>query len=204
MDALAASRLAELLWKAYRRVDPKSERPVLIRQLLTCEQAERLPRPWLSAGEGFGVALADGPNMRRFSDPLKASEENERHPRTRLYESVHTRPGAWPAVVAAHLAGWLGADVLSSVYEAEAKDSGLPEHRDAWDNIVLQLEGSKRWRFEAGDEVVLVAGDVLLVPTGTVHFVRTPARSVHINFEVIDPVAVATYMRDSTPVSSDA
>lgn len=198
MHGTDALSLAEILWRAYRKAGEQSG-PVLIRKLLTPEQAESLERPWTGAHQRFVVALADGPYLTRFRDPSTAHAENIHRPRTRLYESVHTQRGEWPALVASQLAAWLGSDVLSSVYEAEASDTGLPEHHDAWDNIVLQIEGAKRWRFGEA-EAVLNAGDVLIVPTGVMHFVRTPTHSVHINFEVIDPVVVATYLRDSTPI----
>lgn len=199
MDATAAKQLAESLWRAYRKAGTEAVRPVLIRQVLPAQQAESLERPWTSGGDGFIVALADGPHMTRFGDPGAAQAENAYRPRTRLYESVHTRRGEWPALVASQLASWLGANVLSSVYEAEASDAGLPEHHDAWDNIVLQIEGTKRWRL--GDaEVLLHPGDVLVVPTGFMHYVRTQTHSVHINFEVINPDVVASYLRESTPV----
>lgn len=204
MDTSASRHLAELLWKAYEAARSGSTGPVVVRQLIAHEVAESLDRPWTIAGEGFVVALADGPQMTRFTDPHEASAANAGQPRTRLYESVHARPGHWPAAVASHLASWLDADVLSSVYEAEASDAGLPEHHDAWDNIVLQIEGTKRWVLGGNDVVVLAPGDVLLVPTGVMHYVRTPTRSIHINFEVIDSAVVAAYLRDSIPVDGNA
>lgn len=202
MDTSASRHLAELLWKAYKAAGSGSTGPVVVRQLLAPEVAESLDRPWTNAGEGFIVALADGPRLTRFADPEEATAANAGQARTRLYESVHARPGHWPALVASHLASWLDADVLSSVYEAEASDAGLPEHHDAWDNIVLQIEGTKRWVLGGGEVVVLAPGDVFVVPTGVIHYVRTPTRSVHINFEVINPAVVAAYLRDSIPVDA--
>lgn len=200
MHPSSSRHLAEMLWKAYKNAGDGLAEPVVVRQLLSVDEAESLERPWTTAGKGFIVALTDESHMSRFDDPSEALSENADRPRTRLYESVHTRAGQWPAVVASHLASWLDADVLSSVYEAEASDAGLPEHHDAWDNIVLQIEGTKRWRFGGGVDVVLHPGDVLLVPTGVMHYVRTPTHSVHINFEVVDSAVVSAYLRDSTPV----
>lgn len=201
MDADASRALAEVLWRVHRKT-ADSNGPVVVRELVPREQAESLPHPWTASSDRFFVALADGPHMERFTDATDAQEASARVPRTRLYESVHTRRGEWPALVAALLASWLDSDVLSSVYEAKSNDAGLPEHHDAWHNIVLQLSGSKRWTF-GETELVLEPGDVLVVPTGVNHFVRTDDRSTHINFEIIDPVAVAAYMRNSTPVDDD-
>lgn len=200
MTISTSQNLAESLWRAYEKAGRECDGPVLIREVISIQQAEALERPWKTASDDFIVALADGPYLTRFDDPDKAKSANDHRGRTRLYESVHTRAGEWPAVVASHLAAWLGADVLSSVYEAEASDTGLPEHHDAWNNIVLQIEGAKSWIINGESEVVLSPGDVLVVPTGVMHYVRTPTYSVHINFEVVNSEVVAAYLRESTPV----
>lgn len=202
MTQKANSDLARTLWRLFDRFSGH-DGPTVIRGVVSTEEASRFPHPWKSDEDNFQVALFSGPQVERTTDRVEASEKYHRKPRTRLYESVHTRRGEWPAVIASQLAAWLDADVLSSVYEAEANDAALPEHHDAWHNIVLQLEGSKRWRF-TDEEVTLWPGDVLIVPTGVMHLVRTDSRSVHINFEVVNPDTVAEYMKNSTEVAPSA
>jgi hypothetical protein len=188
--------LAKTLWRLHARFADRTS-PTVVRQVLSAESTAALPRQWETNDDRFAVTLASGPVLSRTQDFEEASHLYLGEPRTRLFESVHTRAGEWQSDVAAVLASWLDADVLSSAYEARRGDRTLPEHADAWHNIVLQLLGTKRWRFGA-DEVLLEPGDVLIVPTGVVHFVETDDYSVHINFEVIDPEVVEEYMATST------
>lgn len=199
--AASPSDIARTLWRCHKRFG-EGNPPTVVRGVFSRQLINELPRPWEDDDKRFAVTLADGPVLVRTSDFVDAKKLYQSVPRTRLFESVHTREGEWQADVAALLAAWLDYDVLSSVYEAGRDDQALPEHSDAWDNIVLQLAGTKRWKFGT-DEIVLEVGDVLIVPTGTTHLVRTDDYSVHINFEVVDPVVVQEYMSRSTDFSPE-
>lgn len=94
--------------------------------------------------------------------------------------------------------------VVASVYESRPGDIALPEHTDAWLNIVVQLEGRKKWTFP-GESATLQPGDVMLVPSGVAHSVATVSQSCHIGFGLFDDELVERYKKTSTsspPTSS--
>ncbi len=177
----------------------ETTQPFVIRNWI--QEAAKLPRGWREQSDRFQVALADGVKLTRTRSVSDLNALMLARPQTRLYESVHCRRGEWQATVASLLAGWMDSDVLCSVYEANVGDSALPEHRDAWDNVVVQLSGTKRWFFSGGQEIVLSAGDVLAVPEGVGHLVRTDFDSVHLNFELVRPEIVASYLSNSVDAS---
>ena len=195
LTPLRSEDLARRLWQINEACDDTY--PSVVRKALSFDEVKSLPRGWEVDDANFHVTLANGPNLTRLSDLDSAQQSYNDCRRTRLFESVHTRHGEWQAIVAGHLAAWLDREILSSVYQAEQGDYTLPTHSDAWHNIVLQLDGTKRWHFGDG-RIVLAPGDVLIVPTAVEHFVKTDDYSIHINFEVIDPQTVEQYIAKST------
>ena len=109
------------------------------------------------------------------------------------------------AALCAALQDALDHEVIASLFLAPASSQGFDAHYDAHDVFIVQLHGAKRWRLRApveslparsgtvGDldgeplmDVTLHAGDLLYVPRGTVHEVRTDDRaSLHLTIGVV-------------------
>ncbi|HEV7238880.1 MAG TPA: cupin domain-containing protein [Thermoanaerobaculia bacterium] len=109
------------------------------------------------------------------------------------------------AALCAALEDALDHEVIASLFLAPASSQGFDAHYDAHDVFVVQLEGAKRWRLRAPVEnlplrsgvvgeldgellmdVTLQAGDLLYVPSGTVHEVRTDDRaSLHLTIGIV-------------------
>jgi ribosomal protein L16 Arg81 hydroxylase len=71
--------------------------------------------------------------------------------------------------------------VSFSAYVSSHDSSSLGNHRDEWDNIVVQLSGSKVFRFSNTDDVHLRQGEYLTIPQNVVHRVETPEQSTHLS-----------------------
>ncbi|HSX04919.1 MAG TPA: cupin domain-containing protein, partial [Candidatus Saccharimonadales bacterium] len=76
--------------------------------------------------------------------------------------------------------------------ESSARDQNLGPHRDGWYGAVVQMLGEKAWLLGDGADdpsaeptLLLSPGDVLMVPKGVLHDVRTPDHSVHMAFALI-------------------
>jgi ribosomal protein L16 Arg81 hydroxylase len=109
------------------------------------------------------------------------------------------------AALCAALQDELDHDVIASLFLAPAASQGFDAHYDAHDVFIVQLEGAKRWRLRAPIEdlplrsgvvgelegellmdVTLETGDLLYVPRGTVHEVRTDDRaSLHLTIGIV-------------------
>ncbi|MFJ4806026.1 JmjC domain-containing protein [Streptomyces murinus] len=153
---------------------------------------ERLPLPSAPA-RGQTVALADRGDFTRVTSAEDLARERAARPRTQVYESVHVSGDSWIGVVALHLAGMLRREVVCSIYQSSTEDSTLGPHYDTWVGVVVQMRGAKEWLIWQGDgeaeEVVMRVGDVMVVPRGMRHDVRTPADpgdSAHLVFAVMD------------------
>ena len=59
--------------------------------------------------------------------------------------------------------------VQANAYLTPAGAAGLGRHRDTHDVLVVQLLGAKRWYVDELGDLILAAGDVLYLPTGTGH-----------------------------------
>lgn len=70
--------------------------------------------------------------------------------------------------------------VSISAYSSRIGSASIGAHQDLWDNVVIQLAGSKRFILK-GTEVTLRAGDVLSIPYGVTHDVVTLEPSLHIS-----------------------
>ncbi|HEV7763973.1 MAG TPA: cupin domain-containing protein [Thermoanaerobaculia bacterium] len=95
--------------------------------------------------------------------------------------------------------------VIASLFLTPASAEGFDPHYDAHDVFILQLEGAKHWRLRAPIEALpqkaavagdasserlmdarLEAGDLLYVPRGTVHEVRTSDQSsLHLTIGIV-------------------
>ncbi|MER6633692.1 hypothetical protein ABT301_36700 [Streptomyces sp. NPDC000987] len=143
---------------------------------------------------GQTVALIDGVDFERGTDPDAVAAAYQERPRTRVYESLHLRSDGWPSLVSPHLARMLGRYVICTAYESQAGDRHLGAHDDQWLGVVVQMRGAKRWLVwpagpDSPEEIVMRAGDVLLLPQGMTHEVATPdapGHSLHLLFAVTD------------------
>jgi quercetin dioxygenase-like cupin family protein len=70
--------------------------------------------------------------------------------------------------------------VSFSAYVSSRKSNRLGIHVDLWDNIVVQLSGSKTFYFD-NDTVRLQTGDALSIPQGVPHDVTTDISSLHLS-----------------------
>ncbi|MFG3287234.1 JmjC domain-containing protein [Streptomyces sp. NPDC048179] len=142
------------------------------------------------------VALADGATFERVVSEDERVREHRDQPRTQVYESIHARSGGWPSLVTLHLAGLVRREVVCTLYQSYADDRTLGAHLDDWLGVIVQMRGAKRWWIwqspspqSSPDEIVMRAGDVLLLPKHMKHEVDTPAdpgHSLHLVFAVMD------------------
>ncbi|MFE0190715.1 JmjC domain-containing protein [Streptomyces sp. NPDC058989] len=110
--------------------------------------------------------------------------------RTRSYENLHIHVD-WIRLASRSLELALGRRVTCAAYASQAGDTSLGPHDDAWDGVIVQLEGAKRWhvwtdRYKGPREIVTRVGDVMVLPRGVPHDVHTPGRSLHLALAV-DP-----------------
>lgn len=109
----------------------------------------------------------------------------------------------------------LGDRISMAAVASYSADAALPLHYDRSDVIVLQLEGSKQWRFhgtpvagcagpmrppsEAPTEVTSVVtmqpGDLLFVPQGQHHVCEAQGRSLHLSL-LVNHINLADYVSD--------
>lgn len=131
-----------------------------------------------------------------FDRPATAQALDEgyrRRPRTRIYESIEARSGGWPERAARYLMRLAGCQVTFTLYESQAGDDTLGPHWDQWYGAIVQLAGTKTWRL--GDDITDIGrdtatvttqvGDVLFLPAGLLHDVRTPDYSLHLGVALL-------------------
>jgi hypothetical protein len=146
---------------------------------------------------GQFVAMPDGDSFERHTggDSLRAAYEHR--PRTRIYEDIgwgQESGWAWLAGQRLTRLAGTGPRVTVTVYQSNSGDEELTAHRDRWLGVIFQVSGAKLW--EAGDGllgrgsrqlVLMMPGDVLVVPKNCPHLVTTPddpGWSVHLVFAV--------------------
>lgn len=152
----------------------------------------------LRPGQPAAVLGADG-RFQRHGDTATLKAAYEHHPSTRVYEDIGWGPGgeAWAGLAGQHMTRLAGGPrVTVTAYESAHGDQEIGLHQDMALNVILQVDGAKCW--EAGDgllgtaggevrQVIMLPGDVLVVPKRLPHLVTTPAspgRSVHLGFAV--------------------
>lgn len=120
--------------------------------------------------------------MRQFTDLGQALESGH----TLYFKNVGRRLPALGEIVdqvrvATRARYWEAAIVCSA-----GMDPGYDVHQDAFELVVLQLSGAKRWTVYAGQERDEVAfsgnlqdGDMLYVPTNWWHFCEPLGQSTH-------------------------
>ena len=156
-----------------------------------------LPLPTDHLPESQTVALINGADFHRETDPDAVTAAYLSQPRTRVYESIHVRSDGWHGPVALHLTDLLRHRVVCTLYESRPDDTSLGAHMDDWWSVIVQARGVKRWRLwpdKDGDPQVITtrAGDVLLLPKRVLHEVSTPGGdgypgySAHLVYAVID------------------
>jgi hypothetical protein len=153
---------------------------------------------------GQPVALlgsSDGDEFDRHLDSSALGYAYADRPRTQVYENTNRNAeGARYSLAARHL-GCLARrepQVVCPVFGSRLGDGILGGHWDAWYGAIGQIDGVKVWEIweslldgtsHPTHEVTTHAGDVLLLPKGLPHAVRTPrdpGHSVHRAF-AIDP-----------------
>jgi hypothetical protein len=144
------------------------------------------------------VALLDERDeFDRHCDDSALREAYASRPRTRVYEDISRDAGdAWYSLAARHLGrlAECSLQVVCSVFESRHGDASLGAHWDAWYGAIVQMSGTKVWTIgeslltateQPASEITTKAGDILLLPKGLSHSVRTPpgpGHSVHVSF----------------------
>ena len=111
-------------------------------------------------------------------------------PRTQVCENVGEHGGGWVRAVEIMLAGATEFPVACSAYQSRAGDASFAPHTDRWVGVITQIEGSKRLLIREDEgteplrELVLEAGDILIMPPDVEHEASTPEYSLHLNFEI--------------------
>jgi len=141
---------------------------------------------------GQPVALLDGQDeFERHQDGAALAASYDRHRRSQVYEDIGKgADDAWYARTARHL-GRLSASALQvpcSIFASRPGDESLRAHWDAWYGAIVHVGGAKVWEIGASLldgtgqpalEVTTRAGDILLLPKGLPHTVRTPEHPGH-------------------------
>lgn len=141
------------------------------------------------------VALVHGDDFDRSAQGADVAAAYSNRPRTQVYESVGVRSGGWFAVVENLFARLFRCEVTSDVYVSNADDATIGLHHDEWYGLIVQLGGAKLWTLITPDdvrtEILVEAGDVLLLPRDVRHNIATPDHSVHVVFAVMtdEPIA---------------
>jgi hypothetical protein len=84
--------------------------------------------------------------------------------------------------VAVELGEATNRDVAISVYVADVDSRAFSWHVDKWDNLVLQMQGIKRFVLGQDCSRELCPGDALFLPEDVGHRADTLKRSVHMSF----------------------
>ncbi len=149
---------------------------------------------------GQPVALLDDRDeFDRHLDGLALRDAYATRPRTRVYENLdRDSERAWYSLAARHLGRLSRSElqVVCSVFESSHGDESLGGHWDAWYGAIVQMNGAKAWEIgesllggtrQATRELITQAGDILLLPKGLPHAVRTPedpGHSIHLAFAI--------------------
>lgn len=152
----------------------------------------------LRPGQLAAVIGSDG-CFHRHGDSTALRAAYEHHASTRVYEDIGWGPDAeeWAALAGRHMTRLAGGPrVTVTAYESAHGDEGIGLHRDMSLNVIVQVDGAKCWEAGGGlpggaggevRQVIMLPGDVLVVPKKLPHLVTTPASpgwSVHLGFAV--------------------
>ena len=143
--------------------------------------------------------MDDRDEFDRHLDGLALRDAYAARPRTRVYENLdRDSERAWYSLAARHLGRLSRSElqVVCSVFESSHGDESLGGHWDAWYGAIVQMNGAKAWEIgesllggtrQATRELITQAGDILLLPKGLPHAVRTPedpGHSIHLAFAI--------------------
>lgn len=192
-NAIASSFLGRL-WSAIVPIitlPEEVQHPVRHAQMFDPAYVCDVPLPLASHRQlGRTVALVDKAGFHRKTGERAIESAYLERRRTRVYEGMDARSDGWFSVTAAHLARLARCRVVCSMYESDSGDQNMGAHIDEWFGAIVQLRGAKRWTIWPGldsdpEEMLMRAGDVLLLPRGIQHDVSTPDYSVHLVFAFI-------------------
>jgi hypothetical protein len=195
------ARLGPVVLPAWDEVTSGRCRVRHARGVFTQEWAQGVRLPLDAPPRGrqkVALASATGSDEERMIRPggqQALDAAYRQRPRTRVWESVNEGGADWTALTTVHLGRLLQRRVICTLYQSVAGDDSLGPHDDNWWGVITQLRGSKRWRIwdqPNPTDLVLTAGDVLLLPAGVQHQVFTPDESVHMVLAVTsEPIASA-------------
>jgi len=159
----------------------------------------RIPAP-AALPPGRTAAMPDpaGRAFERHAGAGALAAAYQRMPRTRMIDDIGWGDGTpWAALAGRHLTRLAGAGprIIITVYQSAAGDQELGTHQDAWTSAIVQADGAKTWETghalirpgDAGRQVTITAGDILIVPRNLPHLVTTPpdpGRSTHLVFAI--------------------
>jgi hypothetical protein len=188
-DLCSAHHLATRIWSSMQAgLALRSDELCYHPKAFCAEWLQSLPLPIgknKPASQVVALVGRDQPSDKsvfRTSDPQKLAAAYNTKPRTRVYESTEVRSGSWLHHLSRLLETQASCRVICTLYESCAVDEPTPAHHDTWFGALVQLRGTKGWRF--GDnlqqELVTECGDLLLLPGDVRHAVWTPDNSVHL------------------------
>lgn len=131
------------------------------------------------------VAVVDDGVFQRFtSKDLIPNTDNYR--RTRIYESIHLNSAEWPSFCTSQFSRLSRHRIVCGLYVSDEGDKGIGIHKDEWDGVIIQTNGSKNWTiyddYSNKIEITLNAGDILFLPKNLNHDVSTNGHSEHLVF----------------------
>ncbi len=186
--------IAGTLWRVvsasgFSRGNP-SVRALHVRRALDPEWLRSLPVPIgerRAADQKVSLLSPDG--IERWLDDADVEAAYASRSRTRVYEDLGKLGGGWIEDVELLLATATGFSVGCSAYQSLAGDASFGAHVDRWIGVILQIKGSKRFLIRNGrtgprQQLIIEAGDVLIMPPTVEHEVSTPESSLHVNFEI--------------------
>ena len=125
-----------------------------------------------------GRTLDDIVDPRKVSDAIRLGS-------TLVLQSLHRTAPSVASFVAA-LQAQISHPVQANAYLTPADASGLSEHSDDHDVIVLQLHGSKRWWVDGLGDIEIGAGDSMYVAAGSRHRASTTGdASLHLTLGIV-------------------
>ena len=132
-----------------------------------------------------GGLLINGDGFSSFSRMADLEKSYNESNRTLVLEGIHNKWLGWPPLVISKLTSISKRRVACSSYISKNGDIGLGMHKDEWSSIVLQVSGSKIWKFKYGENIEtyeILAGDMIAIPYGVPHEVFTEKKSEHYSF----------------------